>query len=187
MPTSLESMASTTGASRSVRSSARSATCQPGAWSARQAPKSTSRRWNAGSVSRDLMRSPPGLPIRCACRDGCLVEGVHGRTVVSGKRDVDGVAGHTLPGPELRLARLSEPRPRDVVLHDQPVAERGEGFHAEAFALLDVRCGRTDVIQHRAPPAAIRTTIAVRLEYPHGAHLRNGQNSENTPSPTLGE
>jgi hypothetical protein len=39
-----------------------------GASSARARSRSTSRRWNAGSVNRDMIRSPPGLPVRCAGR-----------------------------------------------------------------------------------------------------------------------
>ena len=46
-PTSRGSSASTTGVGRSERPSARCATCPPGAWSARQSPRGTSRRWSA--------------------------------------------------------------------------------------------------------------------------------------------
>ena len=42
-------------------------------------------------------------------------------------------------------------------LHDQPVAERGEGFLVEALAPLEVRHGDPHVIQHHSPPMVYRT------------------------------
>jgi hypothetical protein len=105
-------------------------------------------------VGRVILGSKPGLPVIApAGRDSCLVEGVYGSTVFAGERDVDGRAHFTLPDPEIRLARLSEPYAGDVVLHDQLVAEGGQSFLVEALTPFEVRHRKANVIQHRSPPA----------------------------------
>src|SRR5215207_1252969 len=105
-----------------------------------------------------VLRSKSGLPIIMpAGSDSSLIEGVYGSAVFAGERDVDGSARCTLPDPEIRLSRLSEAHTRDVVLHDQPVAQRRQSFLVEALAPLKVRYGKTNVIQHRSPPTASGT------------------------------
>ena len=52
-----------------------------------------------------VLGAKPGTTVVApARRDGCLVEGVNGGTVVGGERDVDGVAWLALGDPEVRLA-----------------------------------------------------------------------------------
>jgi hypothetical protein len=89
-----------------------------------------------GGKIRVVMRKPDGSKVS-----------------VGGERDVDGSARCTLSDPEVRLARLSETYSGDVVLPDQLVAERGESLLVEALAPFEVRHGKTNVIQHRSPPA----------------------------------
>src|ERR671912_2607661 len=96
-----------------------------------------------------LLSSNPWLPfIIPAGSDSSLIEGLYGSAVFAGERDVDRSAHFTLPDPEIRLSRLSEAHTRDVVLHDQPVAQRRQSFLVEALAPLKVRYGKTNVIQH---------------------------------------
>src|SRR5829696_7001992 len=76
-----------------------------------------------------------------ARRDGRLMEGLHCRMVISGEGDVDGVPWLALDDPEVRLARPPESCDSVARLHDQLVAERGEGFLVEALAPLEVRHG----------------------------------------------
>ena len=52
---------------------------------------------------------------------------------------------------------MPEPRGSRARLHDQLVAEWGEGFLVETLAALEVRDGDPYVIQHRSPPMAPRT------------------------------
>ena len=85
-----------------------------------------------------LGAKPPTTVVAPTRRDGRLVKGLHCRTVV-------GVEGHAvyvtrlaLEAPAVRLARASEPCGSLSELHDQVVAERGEGLLVEALAPLEV-------------------------------------------------
>jgi hypothetical protein len=124
-----------------------------------------------------VLRSKSGLPvIMPAGSDSSLMEGVYGSAVFAGERDVDGSARCTLPDPEIRLSRLSEAHTRDVVLHDQPVAQRRQSFLVEALALFEVRYGNTYVIKHYShlPRLQDRTDIR-QAEYPRNVLLHNGE------------
>ena len=57
----------------------------------------------------------------------------------------------------IQKSGLPEPRGSRARLHDQLVAEWGEGFLVETLAPLEVRDGDPYVIQHRSPPMAPRT------------------------------
>ena len=70
---------------------------------------------------------------------------------------MDGVARLALEDPEIRLARAPEPCGSVAGLHDQLVAERGNGLLVEALAPLEVRHWDPYVIQHLSPPTASRT------------------------------
>src|ERR671920_236956 len=130
---------------------------------------------NEGAVvGRMVLRTEPGTTVSPpARRDSSLVEGVHSRAVVASECDMDGGAERTLPDPEIRLIRLSEPHTGDVVLHDQLVAEWRQSLLVEALAPLKVRCGKTNVIQHRSPPTASGTDFR-QPEYTHDVLLSNG-------------
>ncbi|MCD6053642.1 MAG: hypothetical protein K0Q96_834 [Rubrobacteraceae bacterium] len=114
-----------------------------------------------------VLGAEPGTAVVAPARhDGRLVKGVDGGAVVCGERDVDGVARIAPGDPEVRLASPPEPRCRDAGLHDKLVAKRGEGFLVEALAPLEVRHGKTDVVQHRS-------------------HLPNAQETQPTTSAKL--
>src|SRR5215207_7399295 len=144
-----------------------------------------------------VLRSNSGLPVIMPARsDSSLIEGVYGSAVFAGERDVDGSARRTLPDPEIWLSRLSEAHTRDVVLHNQPVAQRRQSFLVEALAPLEVRYGKTNVIQHRSPPTASGTEpTSGRLSISHDALLPNSKlprtssrrSSHNASSRRLGE
>src|SRR5919112_5778643 len=124
-----------------------------------------------------VLRSKSGLPvIMPAGSDSSLIEGVYGSAVFAGERDVDRSARCTLPDPEIRVVRLSEPHTRDVVLHDQPVAQRRQSFLVAALAPLKVRYGNTYVIKHYShlPRLQDRTDIR-QAEYPCNAFIHNGE------------
>src|SRR5919107_4091037 len=108
-------------------------------------------------VGRMVLGAKPGTTVVApARRDSCLVEGLHCRTFVGDEGHVDGVARFALEDPEVRLARVPEPCGSVAGLHDQLVAERGEGLLVEALAPLEVRHWDPYVIQHPSPPTASR-------------------------------
>ena len=85
-----------------------------------------------------LGAKPSTTVVGPAGRDGRLVESLHCRTVVGDEGHVDGgVARLALEDPEVRLARVPEPYDSVAGLHDQLVAERGEGLLVEALAPLE--------------------------------------------------
>src|SRR5215208_162315 len=109
-------------------------------------------------VARMVLGAKPGTTVVApARRDGRLVEGLHCRTVVGDEGHVDGVARLALEDPEVRLARAPEPCGSVAGLHDQLIAERGEGLLVEALAPPEVRHWDPHVIQHPSPPTASRT------------------------------
>src|SRR5919112_4706606 len=115
-----------------------------------------------------VLRSKSRLPvIMPAGSDSSLIKGVYGSAVFAGERDVDASVRCTLPDPEIRLSRLSEAHTRDMVLHDQSVAQRRQSFLVEALAPLNVRYGKTNVIQHHSTPTASGTeATSGRLSIP---------------------
>jgi hypothetical protein len=101
-------------------------------------------------VARVVLGPESGTTVvASARRDSHLVEGLHGRAVLGGEGDVEGVTWLALTNPEVRFALAPEPRGSVAGLHDQLVAERGEGLLVEALAPLEVRDGDPYVIQHR--------------------------------------
>src|ERR671917_867754 len=90
-------------------------------------------------VVRVVLGAKPGTTVVApARRDGFLVEGLYGSSIVGGEGDVDGVDWLALGDPEVRLAPPPEPRRGDARFHDQLVAERGEGFRVEVLAPLEI-------------------------------------------------
>jgi hypothetical protein len=77
--------------------------------------------------------------------------------------------------PEVRLARPPEPGGSVAGLHDQPVAERGEGLLVEALVPLEVRHGEPYVSQHRSPPIVFRIDPTPVGSSIPSARLRNGE------------
>jgi hypothetical protein len=130
-----------------------------------------------------VLRSKSGLPVIMPTgSDSSLIEGVYRSAVFAGERDVDCSARCTLPDPEIRLSRLSEAHTRDVVLHDQLVAQRRQSFLVEALAPLKVRYGNTYVIKHYShlPRLQDRTDIP-QAEYLRNTLLCNGELSRTLP------
>jgi hypothetical protein len=128
-------------------------------------------------VSCMVLRSKSGLPvIMPAGSNSSLKEGVYRNAVFAGDRDVDSSARCTLPEPEIRFSRPSEAHTRDVVLHDQLVAQRRQSFLTIALAPLEIRYGNTYMIKHYShlPRLQDRTDIR-QAEYPCNAHLHNGE------------
>src|SRR5215210_248801 len=109
-------------------------------------------------VGRMVLGTKPGTAVVApARRDGRLVKSLHPRTVVGDEGYMHGVARLALENPEVRLARAPEPCSSVAGLHDQLVAERGEGLLVEALAPLEVRHWDPHMIQHPSPPTASRT------------------------------
>src|SRR5215210_5922621 len=109
-------------------------------------------------VGRMVLGAKPGTTVVApARRNGRLVKSLHPRTVIGDEGHVDGVARLALEDPEVRLARAPESCGSVAGLHDQLVAERGEGLLVEALAPLEVRHWDPHVIQHPSPPTASRT------------------------------
>src|SRR5215210_8667975 len=109
-------------------------------------------------VGRMVLGTKPGTAVVApARRGGRLVKSLHPRTVVGDEGYMYGVARLALENPEVRLARAPEPCGSVAGLHDQLVAERGEGLLVEALAPLEVRHWDPYMIQHLSPPTASRT------------------------------
>jgi hypothetical protein len=128
-------------------------------------------------VARMILRAKPRTAVVAPTRrDGRLMEGINGETVIGSKRDVEGLARLALADPEVRLSPPSETRCRDAGLHDQLVTQRGKDFSVEALALLEIRDGNTNVIEHYShlPRLQDRTDIR-QAEYSRDPPLRNGE------------
>src|SRR5215208_5041010 len=81
-----------------------------------------------------------------------------------------------LADPEVRFAPLPESRRRDAGVHDQLVAQRGEGLLVEALALLEIRDGNTYASEHYSHrPRLQDRTDSRQAEYPRNALLHNGE------------